>query len=259
MGAMRGMMRKPMEGAMNRKTAFAVAPWVLGAMAVTCAIAWPATPAHAAAANANAGANATATANTTTATTTATANNPALVSQIASHLAQAKGVRAQFTQTQTLAAMKQPLVSSGTLLFFRERGVIWQIDTPYKATYVITDAGVAQLDAEGQRVTTYSAQGARGVAQVSKMMRAMLGGDLSALYSQFDVAAEGSAAQWRMRLTPNQPQLAQSIKGLDMAGGDYLQSLRIRLANGDVTKLEFAKSVTVDAPTAAERNLFGAP
>ncbi|ACD17448.1 LolA family protein [Paraburkholderia phytofirmans] len=185
--------------------------------------------------------------------------NPALVSQIAAHLAQAKGVRAQFTQTQTLAAMKQPLVSTGSLLFFRERGVIWQIDTPYKATYVITDAGVTEVNANGQRVTAHSAQGTRGVAQVSKMMRAMLGGDLSALYSQFDVQAEGSAAQWRMQLTPNQPQIAQSIKGLEMNGGDYLQRLRITLANGDITQLEFTKSAAVTELTAAERGLLGAP
>ncbi|EEA00468.1 conserved hypothetical signal peptide protein [Burkholderia sp. H160] len=217
---------------------------VAGAIGVTCMLAWSAMPAHAATANP---ANAAAPAST------------ALVSQIAAHLAQARGVRAQFTQTQTLAAMKQPLVSNGTLLFFREHGVIWQIDTPYKATYVITDAGVAQVDASGHRVSTHSAQGTRGVAQVSKMMRAMLGGDMSALYSQFDVSAEGSAAQWRMRLTPNQPQLAQSIKGLDMSGGDYLQSLRITLANGDVTKLEFANSTTVAEPTPDERGLFGAP
>jgi len=185
--------------------------------------------------------------------------NPALVSQIAAHLAQAKGVRAQFTQTQTLAAMKQPLVSTGSLLFFRERGVIWQIDTPYKATYVITDAGVSEVNANGQRVTAHSAQGTRGVAQVSKMMRAMLGGDLSALYSQFDVQAEGSAAQWRMQLTPNQPQIAQSIKGLEMSGGDYLQRLRITLANGDITQLEFTKSAAVTELTTAERGLLGAP
>jgi outer membrane lipoprotein-sorting protein len=190
---------------------------------------------------------------------TQSAGNPALVSQIASHLAQAKGVRAQFTQTQTLAAMKQPLVSTGSLLFFRERGVIWQIDTPYKAIYVITDAGVAEVDANGRRVTAHSAQGTRGVAQVSKMMRAMLGGDLSALYSQFDVQAEGSAAQWRMQLTPNQPQIAQSIKGLQMNGGDYLQTLRITLANGDVTRLDFAKSAAVTELTPAERSLLGAP
>src|SRR5262249_49407389 len=123
----------------------------------------------------------------------------------------------------------------------------------------ITDAGVEQIDAAGRRVTAHSAQSTRGVAQVSKMMRAMLGGDLSALYSQFDVSAQGSDAQWRMRLTPNQPQLAQSIKGLEMSGGDYLQSLRITLANGDVTQLEFTHSTAVAELTPAERGLFGTP
>ena len=184
--------------------------------------------------------------------------NTALVSQVAVRLAQTKGVRAQFTQTQTLSAMKQPLVSTGTLVFFRERGVIWRVDTPYKATYVIGDAGVSEVDANGKRVNTKSAQGVRGVAQVSKMMRAMLGGDLSALYSQFDVDAQGTPSQWKLELKPNQPQLAQSIKGLQMTGGEFLQSLRITLANGDVTQIEFVKSEAIDDLAPAERTLLGA-
>jgi outer membrane lipoprotein-sorting protein len=188
----------------------------------------------------------------------ASASDVQLVQQITGKLAQAKGVRAQFTQTQTLSAMNRPLVSTGSLVFFRERGVLWQIDTPYKATYVITDAGVAEVNAAGQRVNTNAPQGARGVAQVSKMMRAMLGGDLSALYSQFDVKAEGTPGQWRMQLTPNQPQLAQAIKGLQMEGGDYLKTLRITLANGDVTQIEFANSRAVDELQQSERTLLGA-
>ena len=189
----------------------------------------------------------------------APASDTSLVSQIAGHLAEAKGVRAQFTQTQTLSAMKQPLVSTGSLVFFRERGVIWQIDTPYKATYVITDTGVSEVNANGQRLSTNSGSGVRGVVQVSRMMRAMLGGDLSALYAQFDVHADGTPAQWRMQLTPNQPQLAQSIKGLEMSGGDYLQALRITLANGDVTRIDFANSAAVSELPSADRTLFGAP
>jgi hypothetical protein len=90
------------------------------------------------------------------------------------------------------------------------------------------------------------------------MMRAMLGGDLSALYSQFDVKADGTTAQWRMQLTPNQPQLAQSIKGLQMEGGDYLKTLRITLANGDVTQIGFANSNAIDALDPADLALLGA-
>jgi outer membrane lipoprotein-sorting protein len=206
------------------------------------------------------------------ATTSASASAPAevsgpaqgagLVSQIAAQLGRASGIRACFTQTQTRAALKQPLVSSGSLLLVRGRGVVWHIETPYRATYLITDAGVSEINAAGQLVGGASARGTSGtrsVAEVSRMMRAMLGGDLSALYSQFDVQAAGTLAQWRMRLTPNQPQLAQAIKDLQMSGGSYLRTLCITLANGDVTTLDFADSTTVTDLTPAEQQLFGVP
>jgi outer membrane lipoprotein-sorting protein len=183
--------------------------------------------------------------------------NAALVSQVAARLARAKGVRAQFTQTQTLSAMKQPLVSTGELVFFRERGVIWRVMTPYKATYVISDAGVTEVDANGKRISAKSARGVQGVAQVSKMTRAMFGGDLSALYSQFDVDAQGTPARWKLELKPNQPQLAQSIKGLQMSGGEFLQTLRITRANGDITQFDFAKSEQIDDLTPGEQTLLG--
>lgn len=185
--------------------------------------------------------------------------NEALVSQVSSRLALMKGVRAQFVQTQTLSAMKQPLVSKGTLVFVRDRGVIWRMDTPYAATFVITDSGVAEVDASGKPIRSASAQGVRGVAQVSKMMRAMLGGDLSALYSQFEVDAQGTPSDWTLDLKPNQPQLAQAIKGLHMTGGAFVRSLRIDLANSDVTRIEFTKTEAADDLPPAERTLLGAP
>jgi outer membrane lipoprotein-sorting protein len=230
---------------------------VAAATVTTCAMALAAACSFVALALLPAGAHAAAPA----ASGSTAAGNPALVSSVASRLGQVKGVRAQFRQTQTLSAMRQPLVSTGSLLFDRAHGVIWQIDTPYKATYVIGDAGVTEVNPSGQRTSAAGAphaNGAQGVAQVSKMMRAMLGGDLSALYAQFDVAAQGTPEHWQMQLTPNQPQLAQSIRSLQMSGGAYLQTLRITLANGDVTQLDFTGSAALDQLTPAERTLFGA-
>lgn len=81
----------------------------------------------------------------------------------------------------------------------------------------------------------------------------MLGGDLSALYAQFDVEASGTRERWRMVLRPNQPQLAQAIRTLEMSGGAYLGRLDMTFANGNVTTLEFMRSTPVDALSAAER------
>lgn len=182
---------------------------------------------------------------------------PALVNQIAARLARPLAVRARFTQTQTLAAMKAPLVSHGSLVFARDQGVIWRIDDPYRATYVISDAGVVEVNASGQRVQRGTRPPA-GVGQVSKMMRSMLAGDLSSLYSQFDVKASGTPEHWTMQLTPNQPQIAQALKGLTLEGGAYLTNLQLSTASGDVTRMEFTGSTTLDGLPAAERALFGA-
>lgn len=182
----------------------------------------------------------------------------ALVSQVAAQLAQARGVRAQFVQTQTLQALQKPLVSSGTLLFVRDQGAIWRIEQPTRMTYVMTDAGVTTLDANDKPMAR-GARNAAGVAQVSRMMRAMLAGDLSALYSQFSVNAQGNANRWQLKLTPAQPQLAQALRGLDLAGDTYVRSIRIRSANGDETRIDFTGSTRVDAPSAAERILLEAP
>ncbi|MCX5539677.1 outer membrane lipoprotein carrier protein LolA [Paraburkholderia sp. CNPSo 3076] len=191
--------------------------------------------------------------------TSANAGDAALVSQIASRLARANGVRAHFTQTQTLAAMKAPLVSTGSLLFFRERGVIWQVETPYRKTWIMRDSGVTVIDATGQRIQSSAAQGARGAAEIAKMMRAMLGGDLSGLYSQFDVAARGTPSQWQMHLVPRQPQIAQALRGIEMEGGDFLHSLRITFANGDVTQYDFSGSAQVSELAPTDQKLFGTP
>ncbi|MFP3505202.1 LolA family protein [Burkholderia sp. SIMBA_062] len=185
------------------------------------------------------------------ATAVARPANAALVADVATRLARVGAIRADFRQTQTLSAMKQPLVSTGSMLFDRRSGVVWRIETPYKATYVITDGGMREVGADGRLVAPGG--GGRGVAQVSRMMRDMLGGDLSALYAQFDVEASGTPERWRMVLRPNQPQLAQAIRVLEMSGGAYLGKLDMTFANGNVTVLEFVRPTPVDAPAPIER------
>jgi hypothetical protein len=215
-----------------------------------------------------------------------------LVQQIAAQLGRHAIVQSAYTQTQTRAALRRPLISGGTLLFARDSGVVWTVDRPVHGVYVITDRGVRQIaepvvekpvdiakDIDGVANTESDntanskvdnpvtsgkverppnaasahvagsvgdARGAQQVkappaaaAEVSRMMRAMLGGDLSALYSQFDVGAQGTVARWRLRLVPNQPQIASALRQVDLEGGDFVTSLEIVQTNGDILQWSF--------------------
>lgn len=181
-----------------------------------------------------------------------------LVGQIAQQLGQYRGVRAAFTQTQSLAALKQPAVSRGQLVLAREQGLLWQLEVPYRTTYVFRDAQVIEIDADGRRSVTDS-HALAGMQQVTRLMRAMLAGDLSGLYTQFKVTASGTVAQWRLQLQPDQPQLAQAIKGITLAGGSFLQSVHLDLASGDTLQLDFTHSVALDTLTPAEQAEFKGP
>jgi len=191
----------------------------------------------------------------------ANANAPsqdvALVQQVAAELGSHAAVRAGFVQTQTLAALSRPAVSRGSLLFVRERGIIWRIESPYRATFVIGNQTVSEIGPDGKPLAGNS-HALSGMEQMTTMMRAMLSGDLSALYSQFKVQASGTPAHWQLHLTPDQPQLAQALKGLDMSGGEYLTQLRITAANGDSTQIEFVRTGAAPTMSADEQALLGA-
>ena len=75
----------------------------------------------------------------------------------------------------------------------------------------------------------------------------------------FAVRAEGTLSHWQMVLTPNQPQIAQAIQSLTLSGGEYLQSLRVTTARGDVTQFDFTDTTAIAELAPAERSLFEAP
>jgi len=191
------------------------------------------------------------------------ASQTALVQTITSRLGQLSGVASSFRQTQTLVALRTPVSSSGSLLFFREKGVVWTTDSPIEQTFVITDAGVqvwdTQDDKEGANADAKTRSGIKGVAQVARMMQAMLSGDLSALYSQFDVRAQGTAAAWQMDLSPNQPQLAQVIKRVQLRGGAFLNAIRITFSHGDVTDIALSQQRALTQLSSQQQRYFRTP
>jgi outer membrane lipoprotein-sorting protein len=182
-----------------------------------------------------------------------------LVRSIAATISRSDGVRARFTQTRTLAAMKTPVVSRGDVIVAPERGIIWRVAEPYRATYVIGEQGIVQWDADASGAQTarheHGASQAAS-AQAAAMMRSLAGGDLSLLYAQFRVEASGTPAQWTLQLTPAQPQLAQAIRDIRIEGAEHVQRLQLTTAHGDTTVIAFTGSTRLGRLSDEERAMF---
>lgn len=187
---------------------------------------------------------------------TAHAQTDDLLARIAAQLDKHAVVRAEFSQSKQISGLKRPLQTSGQLVFTRQQGVLWQIEQPYRISYILSEDRVVEIGADGSRKQRL-AQDLPGLAQVGRVFRAMLGANTGALREYFDIQAQGDIANWSLRLTPRQAQMAQFIERLELSGGAFVGAIRIQESSGDVTQIQFRNSKGASALSESEQQLFG--
>lgn len=179
-----------------------------------------------------------------------------LLEDLSARVAQYPVVRAEFTQTKQMAAMKRPLVTRGRLTFSRSQGVLWQIEQPFRMIYVLGETRIVEIGNDGARKVRET-RDVPGLAQVGRVFHAMLGANPAALREHFDVTGQGDADRWSLELKPRQAQLAQFLNGLQLSGGRFVEDIRIGEAGGDSTQIRFANSQGAETLNEAEIQLFG--
>lgn len=183
--------------------------------------------------------------------TAATAEEP-LLAQIAAGLGRPTVLRAQFNQTKTVAALTRPLETSGQLVYARQRGILWKIEHPYRATYVLDEAGVAELDASG--AVTASRGQAPSWQHVSRIFRALFAADLQTLDQYFIATAHGDAKHWQIALMPR-PALKPVFQEVQVRGGRFVDQVSFHETNGDTMVIRFHD---IREAATLESNEFGA-
>ncbi|MFC3650774.1 outer membrane lipoprotein carrier protein LolA [Dyella humi] len=179
-----------------------------------------------------------------------------LLHTILTQLSQHTAVRAAFTQQRQNPALTQPQTSSGQLLFVTGHGMLWQVQQPYQQTRALTGTRTMLIDADGR---TQPMRSERGVSQISQMLQGMLSGQLDEVMRQFDVHADGSAAQWNLRFTPKQARVAQVLKDIQLDGGTYLQRIRIDMQDGTQTDIQMTDTRDAGPLSALEKHALGLP
>lgn len=192
------------------------------------------------------------------ATLPARATEPDTLARIGAQIEQHAVVRAEFTQSKQMAALKRPLVTTGRLVFSRRHGVLWQIERPYRMSYVLGEERIVEIAADGTR-RERGLRDVPGLAQVGRVFRAMLGANTAALREVFEVSVQGDSVKWEIELKPRQAQLAQFLSGLQLSGGRFVEGVRIGETGGDMTQIRFRNTQAASAPSEAELQLFGEP
>jgi hypothetical protein len=147
-------------------------------------------------------------------------------------MAQRRHGEADFSETKYLSMLKQPLESSGLLIYDAPDHLEQRTSTP-RPQSVVLDHGIVTLQI-GQRRRVLRLADYPQLAPLIDSIRAILAGDRAALERAFELDFSGTLAHWQLRLQPRDAQLAATLKRIDMQGeGDAVREVQVQQSDGD--------------------------
>ena len=168
-----------------------------------------------------------------------------LADRVIARLASYPVVRADFVQEKSLPSLTRPVVSTGRMVLSREQGLLWQVEQPVKLTVVYS--------------TTGAASGGAVEAEMGRLVRAILAGDLRELRTSFTLEPQGELERWTIRLVPRAGELAQYLRIIELAGGAHLESIGIDETSGERLRVRMKNFVVANELEPAERKALALP
>lgn len=149
-------------------------------------------------------------------------------------------LRGHFTQTRQMKGFGVPLRSEGDFVIAPPRGLVWNVKQPFATVTVITEKGIVQ-SADGETMTTLSAQKMPQLTQIYTMIGSMLKGDWNELEGLFTVRLTPQGGGWLAVLTPREDAQAASFpfQTIRAVGHRYVEKVVMIKTTGDSDEISF--------------------
>jgi hypothetical protein len=147
-------------------------------------------------------------------------------------MAQRRHGEADFSEKKYLSMLKQPLESSGLLIYDAPDHLEQRTSKP-RPQSVVLDRGIVTLQI-GQRRRVLRLADYPQLAPLIDSIRAILAGDRAALERAFELDFSGTLAHWQLRLQPRDAQLAATLTRIEVQGeGDAVREVQVQQSDGD--------------------------
>ncbi|QDQ29361.1 outer membrane lipoprotein carrier protein LolA [Chitinimonas arctica] len=163
-----------------------------------------------------------------------------LATEVTKRLDPAPVLRGDFEQRKTVGGFKQPLLSRGDFLLWRDHGVLWQTRKPFAASLVLTRKTLLARQADGSAAYRLDSRAQPALAAVNELLFALLGGDIATLAKRFRIEGELQGKEgWQLQLTPLDDGLARVFQRVRLRGDRYVRQVDLEEANGDSSQIRF--------------------
>jgi hypothetical protein len=164
----------------------------------------------------------------------AAAANGLDVAAVMKRLAAEPTSQAAFTEEKHSSLLAAPAKSSGTLLYRKPDIVEKAVTAPRAERYRIAGDKLTFTRDGKERSLTLASNPV--LAAFAASLRGTLAGDERQLREHFRIAASGSEAEWKLELTPIEPEVASVVERVVVVGrGGKVATIEVREAGGDRT------------------------
>lgn len=145
--------------------------------------------------------------------------------------------RTAYTEVRFSGLFDRPLILRGELEYLGPGQLGKTVVSPYTETMRVAD-GKGEVTRGKGEPRHFSLGQAPELEGFLRGFTALLGGDANALEADFELAASGDTAQWRLVLTPRDARLKRRVSAIEVDGDDEgARCFRTREADGDVNVL----------------------
>lgn len=153
--------------------------------------------------------------------------------QLSRQLSEPEVVRGTFVQEKYLRSLPQPLVSSGSFVLARDRGLLWLLGKPVQQDYRISASGIARRNAGVWQQSDQQGPAARQ----NDLFLAVLRGNTEALQRDFELDLSGEPQGWALTLKPRSRLLKQIFDTIVIEGSVTAERIELLETQGDSTVL----------------------
>lgn len=143
-----------------------------------------------------------------------------------------------FEQRQHLDALEEPIISRGFLTVLPSKGLIWEIQQPFKNTIIITKSGIYHL--ENNDFNTLS-QTRSSQTDFFEVLSSILDGTFSNALKYFKSESLRPEKDflWHTKLTPTTNDISTLVKFIKIQGKEHIFNITIQRRNNDFDEIFF--------------------
>ena len=164
-------------------------------------------------------------------------------------------LRAEYTEIKHIPSLTKPLRSEGVFVYMEDKGMLWDMNTPFNMQTLITPKGLNQWVEGKEQPQSEAAQ--KALRPILDNISDIFAGNIGTLTDHFDITESVNKNEWVLTLMPTSDHIKPYLQDIKVRGHRHIHGVTITYSKDKYTLVTYSKpQIGLDHITDKERGFF---